>query len=284
MKYIKLFEDFNFDYSSDTVKKLSTKYDYGWVRRVIRNILELSVEKYNLDTALTEWTYSGIREEDPTVSLTCDICGQHPLRYKFLIENDLNNNTYWIGSECILKFSYEYSTGLKIRDDNGNFITNPDMIMDLIRRHYNQLIKDSAVKYVLAKLEELYNKVKDGHINKLYLQYAELNYFKPSQIIWLDRLFRMNGMTDLHKSKFNVNISNWFYLDDVLDTDDITFRSLLPYLKGNLQKGDRSRAVLRRNEYLKGKAMNKDIENIDSQSQSAFNKFSIDKGDEELDS
>lgn len=265
MKYIKLYEEHTqeFDFSSQAVRNLRTKYDYGWIRRVVHKILDRSIEKYNIDIALAEWTYFGNYKEDPEVNSVCDICGQTPLRYLFEIDNDLNRNTYWIGSECILKFSYEYSTSLKVRDENGNLITNPIDIMNLIRAHYNRLIKDSAVKYVLSKLEKLFNKIKDNYVNKLYLQYAELNYFKPNQMMWLDMRFRLNNITDLQKSKFKVNIANYYYLDDVLNMDDITFRNLIPYLSGNLQKGDRSRAILRRTEHLRKKHEFKDIEQLD---------------------
>lgn len=278
MKYIKLYEDFReeFDFSSQAVRNLQTKYDYGWIRRVVHKILDSSVEKYNIDIALAEWTYFGNYEENIRVDSTCDICGQFPLRYRFEIDNDLNHNKYWIGSECILKFSYEYSRSLKIRDDNGRLITDPIAIMNLIRSHYNKLIKDSAVKYVLSKLEELFNKVKDNYINKLYLQYAELNYFKPNQMMYLDMLFRVNNMTELHKSKFKVNIANPSFLDDVLEMDDLTFRNLIPYLSGNLQKGDRSRAIRRRNEYLQKKTEFQEIDDLDSQKEIVVKRFEVD--------
>ena len=277
MKYIKLYEEHTqeFDYSSQAVKNLRTKYDYGWIRRVVHKILDLSIEKYNIDIALAEWTYFGNYKEDTEVKSVCDICGQSPLRYLFEIDNDLNRNTYWIGSECILKFSYEYSTSLKVRDENGNLITNPTDIMNLIRSHYNRLIKDSAVKYVLAKLEELFNKIKDNYVNKLYLQYAEINYFKPNQMMWLDMRFKLNNITDLQKSKFKVNIANYYYLDDVLNMDDITFRNLIPYLSGH-----RSRAILRRIEYLRKRNEFKDIEQLDPSDEIITKKIEMENKDD----
>ena len=152
--------------------------------------------------------------------------------------------------------------------------------MNLIRSHYNRLIKDSAVKYVLAKLEELFNKIKDNYVNKLYLQYAEINYFKPNQMMWLDMRFKLNNITDLQKSKFKVNIANYYYLDDVLNMDDITFRNLIPYLSGNLQKGDRSRAILRRIEYLRKRNEFKDIEQLDPSDEIITKKIEMENKDD----
>lgn len=72
-------------------------------QRVRDNILPLS-ENETVTEAFDEWVFAEetIDHEQPVE--VCQLCEQEDLRYHFLIENELNGNQLWVGSQCILRF------------------------------------------------------------------------------------------------------------------------------------------------------------------------------------
>lgn len=77
--------------------------------RVIKNVLGLSAEKLNYDSAKREWEYRGevldhgpIKEQIPKPA-ECQFCG-HKIRYGYRLHNNINHKVVEVGSECIGNF------------------------------------------------------------------------------------------------------------------------------------------------------------------------------------
>lgn len=72
-------------------------------QRVRDNILPLS-ENQTLAEAFDEWRFAEETIDHEQRGEVCQLCEQEDLRYHFLIENELNGNQLWVGSQCILRF------------------------------------------------------------------------------------------------------------------------------------------------------------------------------------
>jgi hypothetical protein len=133
-------------------------------QRVRDSILPLSVGD-TLPKAFEEWsvTESVIDHEIPEE--TCQMCGQESLRYHFEIRNSLNQNTMWIGSQCILKF------GLSVFE-NGRVLSQAEA-KKKINRILDQMRQDACIR-ALAKVAEAEN-------NEILLN--ALNYFKKNKYL-----------------------------------------------------------------------------------------------------
>lgn len=271
-KYIKLYEQYSkteYTQYRDLVSRLSEHYSPGWVRRVLHSVFSASVEKKDLELAISEWEYRGERkvENEP-----CQICGQTPIHYKFKITNRLNNNVYWVGCDCIQRFSYEETKSIAIFDESGNRLTDTDAIIQLIRNHYKELIKDSSITYVLNFIEKIQDTIRSGaqnqetdsnllYLNKIYRQYAELNYFTPNQIIFIDSLVKKYNIDtkNIYKSRININLKDPSLLDDLSQMSDYNFNILNKYL----DKHAKERASYRRGVSLETRRKLGDPRDID---------------------
>lgn len=59
------------------------------------------------------WDYTGNSDDNVTPTETCQLCGQHGLRYHFEIRHIFEGTHIWIGSECIKDHLPEYWGAVK---------------------------------------------------------------------------------------------------------------------------------------------------------------------------
>ena len=116
--------------------------------RVCQNILPLS-QADKVPEALKEWFFNGYAEDHDKPVATCELCDKYGLRYRFQIENHLNQNKLWVGSECILKFAIPvYEAGVLL-DRRG------------ARRKLNNLMKRRQHESCVKVLEGVVKKEND---------------------------------------------------------------------------------------------------------------------------
>lgn len=223
MKYIKLFENYN----SGLENYLVYKYKLHWVAKVKRNLFASSVEQEDIENALAEWKYTNtcVVTEDAV----CELCGQPDLYYHFEIKNILKDNQLWIGSECIKRFSAEDTKSIQFMDNYGNRITDERLIIKIVNKEMVNLKKDKKVKEVLELLSNTFNKTQETHLNYLFDEYSNKEYFTPLQMLWLDNYFSENNI-EVNPFIFNVNLSNRFYLDQVFKRSYDSISRLEKYL------------------------------------------------------
>lgn len=223
MKYIKLFEN----YTSGLENYLVYKYKLHWVAKVKRNLFASSVEQEDIEKALQEWRYTN--NCVVTEHAVCELCGQPELYYHFEIKNLLKGNDLWIGSECIKRFSAEDTKSIEFLDNYGNRITDERLIIKMVNKEMINLKKDKKVKDVLELLSNLINKHQESHLNYLFDEYSNKEYFTPLQMLWLDNYFSENN-EKVNPFIFNVNISNRFYLDQIFSRSYDSITRLEKYL------------------------------------------------------
>lgn len=60
--------------------------DDKWIKRVISNLTQQSVEKRNFSKARQEWIYLGL-EDNETCDMDCELCDHKEIRYEYRIQN-----------------------------------------------------------------------------------------------------------------------------------------------------------------------------------------------------
>jgi hypothetical protein len=89
-----------------------------YLQRVHQAIVPRS-EANNVKEAIKEWFFNGQSEDHDEPVATCELRSNHGLRYRYQIENRLNQNRLWVGSKCIEKFH------MPTRDENGTLLDWP---------------------------------------------------------------------------------------------------------------------------------------------------------------
>lgn len=163
-------------------------------QRVRESILPLSIGD-SLPKAFEEWTVTGRVHDHGSPDERCQLCAQESLRYHFEIQNSLNNNTLWVGSQCILRF------GLSIFEDGR--LLSPEDSQRKINRLLEQMRQDSCIS-ALEKLAES----ESNQILASALEYFKKNkYLSPKQafvVLW--RLKR--NKIDHNPSFFKIDLKH----------------------------------------------------------------------------
>lgn len=163
-------------------------------QRVRDSILPLSVGA-TLPEAFEEWTVTEqvIDHEKPTE--TCQLCGQESLRYEFEIRNSLNENTMWVGSQCIHKF------GLSVFE-NGRRLSAADS-----KKKIDRMLQQMRQDFCIKALERL-AAAEANDILKNALDYFKKNkYLSPKQAFVVLWRLRENGI-DHNASFFKVDLKH----------------------------------------------------------------------------
>ncbi|MFN9470991.1 hypothetical protein [Acidovorax sp.] len=106
-------------------------------QRVRDNILPLSENEAVAD-AFNEWVFAEETVDHEQCIEVCQLCEQEDLRYHFLIENELNGNQLWVGSQCILRFEVGVlEQGRKL---------SPKDAKKKLNRIYQQMRFDACIK------------------------------------------------------------------------------------------------------------------------------------------
>ncbi|MDU5654014.1 MAG: hypothetical protein E6030_11565 [Staphylococcus epidermidis] len=120
-----------------------------WYSKARENLLTKSVESQNFKQALSEFKYIGV-EDNQTTDKNCELCDHPNIRYEYLVENQINQNTLIVGSRCIEKFIDNLAEdSLYLHDDSGNYVDKKRVSKD--KKNY---IINKALEYLREKLGE----------------------------------------------------------------------------------------------------------------------------------
>ena len=238
---IKLFEEYLDDI--DLIMRLKGKYGLEWINRVKENILNNSNNQGNIESALSEWSYTGNFHVRPKE--TCQICSQHPIIYMFEIYNDITKRILLIGSDCIQKFSVIDTKSIRIYDENKERILNDELIKRKIRKDLNSMIDSEEKKRAINILEKLTEITKDPYIENLYLEYTETDKMSPNRILYIYRLLKLYGI-QFNPRDFNVDLLHYSSVDEMIKMDDNDYNIIWKFLNND----QRNKAMARKNYWL----------------------------------
>ncbi len=145
--------------------------DDKWIKRVISNLTQQSVEKRNFSKARQEWIYLGL-EDNETCDMDCELCDHEEIRYEYRIQNQLNSNEMVVGSSCIEKFLDYLKNNHETMEDTAGSVVNKKRITDDKKLYWikltNQYLKEHfyATKFQI----DITNKVE--HDGKLTVKQA----------------------------------------------------------------------------------------------------------------
>ena len=107
-----------------------------WYSKARENLLTKSVESQNFKQALSEFKYIGV-EDNQTTDKNCELCDHPNIRYEYLVENQINQNTLIVGSRCIEKFIDNLAEdSLYLHDDSGNYVDKKRV--SLRKKHHKE--------------------------------------------------------------------------------------------------------------------------------------------------
>lgn len=171
----------------------------SWARSVANNILPISIEKSNLQRALSEWEYRGDAYDIGSAAETCQLCDHPDIRYQFEIVNKHNGNSLLVGSECINKFS-----GISVLDAEGNALA-PEIARKKVSKDRRKLITDAKTRSLLNSLVQLSQKEQDFDIASFEEDYKKRGAFTPKQLATLIWRFEKHKVP-FNKFYFNIYI------------------------------------------------------------------------------
>ncbi|MDN4617627.1 hypothetical protein QCD85_05925 [Paenibacillus sp. PsM32] len=192
-----------------------------YMQRVSASIFPKSIEKYNIKKALEEWYHTDQMIDMETPDKVCELCGQQHLRYQFEIANKLNQNSLWIGSECIIRFH------ITVQDQYGVTLSQDDANKK-IKTNKAKLIADAKVKSVIYSLIALASVDDEFKIESFEKYYKENKKFTPKQaaiLVWRFKRYKIAYIP----SHFKITMRGR-YKQDLLNLEDWQLKNVRPLL------------------------------------------------------
>jgi hypothetical protein len=119
--------------------------------------------------AINEWQFTGHVHDYEGPMVCCDLCQQKRLRYSFEVRNRLNERRMWVGSGCILHYSFRVvSDGVVLQHA-------------LAQRHIKDLMVDMQRKAWLADLVRHSLVSNDHGLTDAVVHYQHTGHFTPQQ-------------------------------------------------------------------------------------------------------
>ncbi|MGB4076125.1 MAG: hypothetical protein WBK28_00260 [Minisyncoccia bacterium] len=153
----------------------------SWLDSTRENMFKHSLEKKDLKKAMLEWEYAGNVYDSEENLQTCELCEHPELRYQFEIVNRNNQNSLWVGSECIKKFS-----GVSVLGDDGQILNSKERASKL-DKDKRKLIENAQTKSILNSLVALSWVDKEFEIEDFVEYFQKNSFFTPKQvstIVW----------------------------------------------------------------------------------------------------
>jgi hypothetical protein len=176
-----------------------------YTQRVRDSILPLSVSD-TLPEAFREWYFTEEIIDRETPIETCQLCGQEELRYHFEIQNEVNDNTLWVGSQCILKFDVSVF-------EDGRLLSAVEA-----RRKLDKLTEkmrlDSCIKALKNLATSENNEVLNNALN-YYQRYKKLTPKFAFVVFWRLKRHRI----DHNPSFFNITLKKKKFMNDLREME-----------------------------------------------------------------
>lgn len=149
----------------------------NYSQRFLQKILEISLEKHQVDLALREWRFSGSFRDYGAPTAACDLCGSTGLRYHFRIANQFTGETCWVGSQCILNFDLaENPVGPKVHTTRSK------------KQQLRDQIREAHITRLLAPIQQLYEQVGKSDQRRVHWavgRFQRRGAFSPKDLAWL---------------------------------------------------------------------------------------------------
>ncbi len=199
----------------------------GWKTNSERNLLPLSESTVFVE-ALKEWSYTGDMEDYDEPVECCELCEKEELRYHFNIENTLNGNRLWVGSQCIDRFKIsaldEYGCELDEKESKKKVSTDR-----------SRLIREGEKRAVKKLLHDLQDLDDQFHISNFIKYYEERGAFTPKQlatIVWRVSENKLHGRG--HGLKMTIRRQR--EKDQLLEMQGWRVDRLWPYMSSSQKK------------------------------------------------
>ncbi len=202
-----------------------------WLNKAKENLFNSSVEKNNLQKAITEWSvtenvidYLEEVESFEDFYASCELCEHPNLRWHFEILNEYTNKSLWVGSKCILKF------GIRLLDEYGSEYNHEEKEKKLnsIITRKRKSIKDEKLLSILRKLWNRDTEFR-SYIEKSVKFFKKNNSFTPKQILTIDWRLSKHHIK-FAKEIFKVRIRNQKERDEIYNLEDWQKEKLIKYL------------------------------------------------------
>jgi hypothetical protein len=135
-------------------------------QRVRDNILPLS-ENETVADAFDEWVFAEETIDHEECVEICQLCEQEDLRYHFLIENELNGNQLWVGSQCILRF------------DVGVFEQGRKLSPKDAKKKLNRIYQRMRFEVCIKAIERVVAKENNEILTNAWAYYRKNGYLTP---------------------------------------------------------------------------------------------------------
>lgn len=197
----------------------------SWMERVKKNIFPVSKEKVNIRKALDEWTYEGNMFDVEVADETCELCDQPHIRYQFEIVNSQNDNSLFIGSECITRFK------ISVIDEAGKKLSYEDA-KKKVSKDRSKLVTEAKEKSVLNTLVKLSSIDNEFNIEDFIKYFKERKAFTPKQLALL--VWRLEkAKIDFNKSHFKLTIKRNREKEQLLTLDDWKLKGIFDCLSSS---------------------------------------------------
>ncbi|XMB67742.1 hypothetical protein RI065_04305 [Mycoplasmatota bacterium zrk1] len=143
-----------------------------------------------------EWRYTGQVDDLGSDRTTCEWCGQNGLRYKFEIENKVDKELIYVGSECINKFD------ITVEDERGRVLAKRQSEKRLMKDK-NRLIKKTRHERVINAMLKLANEDASVNFHDFISYYKDRNAFTPNQLSLLLWKLKKNNI-EIDKKDFQL--------------------------------------------------------------------------------
>lgn len=177
----------------------------GWSKkkyseRCLKSLKPLSDTKNKTDSEIIDqWVFNPLDKNFRVVKgEVCQLCGKPHNKYQFKIENSLNGNFLWIGSQCVKNMNFPFFNGELNTDIKGNILNsfierykfneNLEALSEFLKNisfdGYNKIISDLRNKKTIKEkqkkeIKKQYNIIGLGFSNEEEEFFLEL----PSWVI-----------------------------------------------------------------------------------------------------
>lgn len=163
-----------------------------WLETASEALLEKSIEKVDFNIARLEWRYVGV-VDNLNCDGSCQLCGFNPIRYEYELINIYNSNQLIVGSECIGKFTNNYT--IDLLDTYGNIVDKTRVTGDR---------NDYFKKKLHEQLDNITKYERNSFVLSIVEEIKEIGKLTPNQLKCTKQIY--HKLSDLGKIAFKQTI------------------------------------------------------------------------------